>query len=222
MALTGADLHSRTIDTTDFFSEHLVLVAKRIDNPTLNDHAKGIGYLCFLYNGLETRINNLIGLLAKLPDEDLEIFCNQIDLLKKLPILKALAFKNHSSKLWYSDVKLMIWVVETHIIPPRNRYVHDIWLSLPSGAIRRHERTRISKPQSWQEAQLTTHEHIPTSADQIWELVQHTKDVSNIFRHLYTAHKSGRAKTSPEEVIPQRYRDHWNARRKPPKEALAK
>jgi hypothetical protein len=59
-----------------------------INNTALNDHATGIGYLCFMYNGLEANVNNLLGIPATLNDTDLECFTNQIDLKKKLPILK--------------------------------------------------------------------------------------------------------------------------------------
>lgn len=190
----------------------------RINNPALNDHASGIGYFCFMYNGLEARVNNLLGLLARLPDQELECFTNQYDLLKKLGTLRALAFKHKLSKLWYKDIELMAWAVEKQIIPPRNRYIHDIWIAPEAGAMRRYERIKISKPQSRQEPVLTTHEHIPTNADEIWQLVQETKDVSNIFRLLYDAHKSGRSKTNPEESFPQQYRELWLNRRNPPKE----
>jgi hypothetical protein len=89
--------------------------SKRISNPELDDHASAIGCLCFLYNGLETRTTNLVGLLATLEDEDVEIFGNQIDLLKKLPILKALAFKYRLSKQWYDDIELMVWAIEKRL-----------------------------------------------------------------------------------------------------------
>jgi hypothetical protein len=186
----------------------------RIHNPTLDDHAHGIGYLCFMYNGLEARVNNLLGLLAGLPDEELECFTNQFDLLKKLPALKALAFKSMPSKQWFEDIELMTWVISSQIIPKRNRYVHDIWLGLPEGAVRRHERTKIEQAQSRQAAKLSTHEHVPTTADEIWSLVQETKDVSNILRLLYSSLKSGRAKSAPEEAFPQSYRDYWYARKR--------
>lgn len=192
------------------------MTPQRIDNPKLNDHATAIGYLCFMYNGLEARVNNLLGILAPLKDEELECFTNQTDLKKKLPTLKALAFKNKPSKIWYEDIELMCWAVASQIIPKRNRFVHDIWLAPAEGAVRRYERIRIGKDQSWEEARLTTHEHIPTDANEIWTLVQETKDVSNILRHLYSAYKSGSAKTEPEKSFPQAYRDLWIARRKPP------
>jgi hypothetical protein len=188
----------------------------------MNDHAQAIGYLCFMYNGLEANVNNLLGLLASLPDTDLECFTNEIDLKKKLPILKALAFQRKPSKLWYEDVELFTWAVNSQIIPTRNRYVHDVWLGPPSGVVRRYERTRIGKPQSRQDEILTTHEHIPTSADEVWTLVQETKDMANTFRHLYAAFKSGRAGTEPEKVLPQQHRDHWRARQRPPKESNSK
>jgi len=190
------------------------MAPKRIDNPTLNDHAKAIGYLCFMYNGLEVRVDNLLGALAGLQDSDLECFTSQFDLLKKLPTLKALAFQKKPSQLWFDDIELMSWATSSHIIPRRNRFVHDIWLSQPSGAMRRHQRIKFGKPQSYQPTTLTTYEHIPTTADEIWQLVQETKDVSNILRHLYAAYKSGKAKTAPEKTFPQQYRDQWRARRK--------
>jgi hypothetical protein len=193
----------------------------RINAPLLNDHATGIGYLCFMYNGLEVRVNHLLGLLANLDDQDLECFTNQFDLLKKLPTLRGLAFQKKPSQLWFDDIDLMAWAISSQIIPKRNRYVHDIWLGFDEGAVRRHERTRIEKTQSRQEAKLTTYEHIPTTADEIWELVQDTKDVGNILRHLYSAFKSGRAGTEPEAAFPQQYRDQWRARRTPPKESCA-
>ena len=195
--------------------------ALRINNPRMNDHAQAIGYLCFMYNGLEANINNNIGLLAALSDTDLECFTNEIDLKKKLPILKGLAFQRKPSDIWFDDIDLFCWAID-HIIPKRNRLVHDVWLGPPSGVVRRYERTRIAKPQSRSDAILTTHEHIPTGADEVWALVGETRDLANIFRHLYDAFKHGRAREEPEKVIPQQYRDLWRARRKLPQEANAK
>ncbi len=189
----------------------------RIDNPRMNDHAQAIGYLCFLYNGLEANANNLVGLLASLSDTDLECFTNEIDLKKKLPIIKALAFQRQPSKIWFDDIELFSWAVGSQIIPKRNRYVHDIWLGLPSVTVRRYERTRIGKAQALEKLTLTTHEHITTTAEEIWTLVRETSDISNIFRHLYEAFKDGRAASEPEKVIPQQYRDQWLVRQKPPK-----
>lgn len=190
------------------------MAPKRINNPALNDIASGVGYLCFMYNGLESRVTTLIGYLAQMKDEDLEILATPIDLKKKLPMLKAFAFKKKPSELWMHDIDLMIWAINHYIIPLRNRYVHDVWLSFPAGAIRRYERTRISKPQSRKEPELTTYEIIPTSADDVWSLVQDTKDVSNIIRLLHAAHRAGTAATHPEQSFPQQYRDQWLARRK--------
>jgi hypothetical protein len=166
-----------------------------------------------MYSGLETRVNNLLGLLTGMPDDELECFSSQFDLMKKLPTLRALAFKKQPSKLWYDDIELMCWAITT-INPKRNRYVHDIWLALPTGAARRYERIAMDKRQSHEPIQLTTHEHIATTADEIWTLAEETKDVSNILRHLYAAFKSGRAQSEPERSFPQQYRDQWNARRK--------
>ena len=188
----------------------------------MDDHAHAIGYLCFMYNGLEVNINNLLGLLANLPDTDLECFTNEIDLKKKLPILKALAFQRKPSQLWFDDIELFSWAVGAQIIPKRNRFVHDIWLGPASGVVRRYERTRIGKPKSHAEPELTTHEHIPTTAEEVWTLVQETKDMANLFRHFYHAFKSGMAKDDPGAVFPQRYRDEWRARQKPPKESTTK
>lgn len=196
--------------------------AVRINNPRLNDHAQAIGYLCFMYNGLEANVNNLLGILAPLPDEELECFTNQFDLLKKLPTLKALAFKRKPSQLWFDDIELMSWAISAYIIPKRNRYVHDIWIAPAEGVIRRHERTRIDKPQSRQEPKLTTFEYIPTPPEEIWQLVGETRDVSNMLRHLSAAYRSGKAKDDPAGVFPQRYRDEWLARQKPPKESNSK
>lgn len=189
------------------------MAPKRIDNPTLNEIASGVGYLCFMYNGLESRVTTLIGLLAGLKDDDLEILATPVDLKKKLPMLKAFAFKNKPSALWLEDIELMIWAVNHHIIPLRNRYVHDVWLSLPSGPMRRYERTRVSKSQSRKEPELTTYEYISTSADDVWALVQDTRDVSNIIRLLHRAYRAGTAATHPEQSFPQQYRDQWLARR---------
>jgi hypothetical protein len=191
--------------------------SKPINIPRLNDHATAIGYLCFMYNGLEARVDKLLGILAGLNDSDLECFASQLDLLKKLPTLKALAFQKKPSQLWYDDIELMAWATGNYIIPKRNRFVHDIWLALPSGATRRHDRIRINRRQAYQERYLTTHEFIPTTADEIWDLVQDTRDVANILRHLHAGFESGRARTEPEASFPQRYRDKWRARQKPPR-----
>jgi hypothetical protein len=192
---------------------------QRFNHPRLTDHASAIGYLCILYNSLEAHVNMLLGTLAPLPDEELACFTNQFDLLKKLPTLKALAFKRKPSQLWFDDIELMAWAVESWIMPKRNRYVHDIWFSPPSGTFRRFERTRIAKAQSHQPPTLTTYEHIPTTADEIWALVDEVRDLANIFRLLESAFKSGAAASTPERVFPQQYRDQWRARRKPPKES---
>jgi len=191
----------------------------KIYMPFLHDHAAAIGYLCIMYNALENRVNQSLEILSGLDETETRIFTNQIDLLKKVPILKALAFQKKPSDLWLEDVDLMGWAITAYIIPKRNRFVHDQWLSLPSGTMRLYERTRISKPQSRQIKELSTSERIAQSSHEIWELVQDTKDVANILRHLNSSFESGRAAKEPEKAFPQSYRDQWNARRTPPKEA---
>ena len=189
----------------------------RVYMPFLNDHASAIGYLCIFYSALENRVNQSLELLSGLDETETRVFTNQIDLLKKMPILNALAFSKKPSELWYQDIELMGWAISGYIIPKRNRFVHDQWLSLPSGTVRLHERTRIAKPQSRQPEELTTSERINQSSDEIWDLVQKTRDVANIIRHLNAAYQSGRAAKEPEKVFPQAYRDEWRDRRKPPK-----
>lgn len=191
----------------------------KIYMPFLHDHAAAIGYLCIMYNALENRVNQSLEILSGLDETETRIFTNQIDLLKKVPILNALAFSKKPSDLWFEDIELMGWAITSHIIPKRNRFVHDQWLSLPSGTMRLHERTRISKSQSRQPQQLSTSERIDQSSNEIWELVQHTKDVANILRHLNSSFESGRAAREPEKAFPQSYRDQWSARRTPPKES---
>jgi hypothetical protein len=171
-----------------------------------------------LFNALEERVDRFIGVLSGLDGADLQCFTNQMDLLKKLPTLKALALKRKPSDQWFSDVELMLWATETKIIPGRNRYVHDIWLALPDGPLRVYERVSIKKTQAFKPLELTTEERVSCTAQEIWGHAQKTKDVANILRHLTAAFVSGRAKSEPEKVFPQQYRDQWLALRKPPQE----
>lgn len=190
--------------------------------PFLDDHASAIGYLCIFYSALENRVNQSLELLSGLDETKTRIFTNQIDLLKKVPILTALAFSRRPSELWFKDIELMGWAITGYVIPRRNRFVHDQWLSLPSGTVRLHERTKISKPQSRQPDELTTRERIDQSSGEIWDLAQKTRDVANIIRHLNAGFQSGRAAKEPEKAFPQAYRDEWLARRKPPQEPNSK
>lgn len=185
----------------------------------LDQHAQAIGSLCIMFNAMEARVNSLIGVLSRMEKTDLQCFTNQLDLLKKLPILKALAFRKRPSQLWFDDIDLMVWAITERIMPRRNRYVHDTWLSFPDGAVRRHQRTAFQKAQSRQEVELSMEADFPTTAEEILEHVQATKDVANILRLLEAAFTSGRAATIPEKAFPQPHRDKWRALRKPPQES---
>ena len=185
--------------------------------PFLHDHATAIGYLCIYYSALEHQVNRVIGDLTLIDEEEIRVITNEIDLLKKMPALKALAFLKKPSAQWYADIDLFTWAVTSWIIPKRNRFVHDQWLSLPSGIMRLYERTRIARPQSRKPKTLTTYERVEQNAEEIWELASETRDMANLFRLLGAAFRHGRAAVEPEKVFPPQYRDQWRARRKPPK-----
>jgi hypothetical protein len=88
-------------------STDLAMAARKAFMPYLHDHAAAIGYLCILYSALENRVNKILGALSGLEERDIQTFTNQIDLLKKIPILNALAFTKKPSILWYQDIDLM-------------------------------------------------------------------------------------------------------------------
>ena len=182
--------------------------------PYLHDHATAIGYLCIYYSALENRVDRLFGDLAGLEDEEVRIVTTDIDMTKKLPKVRALAFAKKPSDLWYSDVDLFTWAVLSWINPRRNRFVHDQWLSLPTGTFRLYERTKITKAQSRAQETLTTYEQIAQHPEEIWELASEARDMANLFRLLGAALKNGRAATEPEKAFPPQYRDQWRARRK--------
>lgn len=190
--------------------------------PYLDEHARAIGYLCIFYSALEDRVNQSLEILSGL-DEDLNrVYTNQIDLKKKIPILNALAFTKRPSEQWYRDIETVSWAIIEWVSPKRNRFVHDQWLSLPSGAVRFYQRTRIRKPQSRQPLTLTTGERIPQFAGDIWALVDETKEVSNLLRHLTAAYKSGRAQKEPDTPLLRPYLDVWRDRQKRPRESNSK
>src|SRR5579863_3504974 len=128
--------------------------------PFLHDHATAIGYVCIYYSALEHQVDRLFGDLTRLEDEEVRIVTTDIDLTKKLPKVRALAFAKKPSELWYADIELFTWAVLSWINPRRNRFVHDQWLSLPTGTFRLYERTKIAKAESRGADTLTTYERI--------------------------------------------------------------
>lgn len=182
--------------------------------PFLHDHASAIGYLCIYYSALEHQVDRLFGDLARLEEEEIRIVTTDIDLTKKLPKVRALAFTKKPSDLWYDDIDLFTWAILKWINPKRNRFVHDQWLSLPTGTFRLYERTKIAKAQSREAKTLTTYERVAQSADEIWELASETRDMANLFRLLGATFRNGRAALEPEKAFPPQYRDQWRERRK--------
>jgi hypothetical protein len=189
--------------------------------PYLHDHATAIGYLCIYYSALEHQVDRLLGDLTRLDEEELRIVTTDIDLTKKLPKVKALAFAKKPSDLWYADVDLFTWAVLSWINPRRNRFVHDQWLSLPTGTFRLYERTKIAKAKSREPETLTTYERIAQNSEDVWELASEARDMASLFRHLGAAFRTGRAAAEPEKAFPPQYRDQWLARRTSQQEAGA-
>src|SRR5258708_37812509 len=92
--------------------------------PFLHHHAAAIGYVCIYFSALENQANGMIESLTGLDEQEVKVITNEIDLLKKMPSLKALAFLKKPSDRWYSDIDLFTWAVTSWIIPRRNRFIH--------------------------------------------------------------------------------------------------
>jgi hypothetical protein len=186
----------------------------------LAEHASAIGYLCIYYAELENMITQLISRMAELKGEKFDLFVNQIDLLKKLTIVRGLAISTKAPSVWYDDLELVLVDIQNHIMPKRNRYVHDSWRTtmLDTVILRRTDKTRVARPQSRQPPVLTTQEYFKTSAADIWKLSKDlvgVKDAILILDDDFHGFKFGEAL----QLLPQQLRDQLIARRKPPKEA---
>jgi hypothetical protein len=173
-----------------------------------------LGYLCVFYAYLESRVTEFIGNILRLKGDDPDCICNAIDLRQKIKIAKALGFQHKPSDQWYEDLDLLLWLIDNQIIPKRNRFVHDRWLAAPtSGAMRKWYRTKIAPPQSHRPPILTTHEYVPQTADEVWDLVEEvmiaSESVRWLGRSLWKEQKAERV-----ELLQKQLRVMWSDRRK--------
>jgi len=196
------------------------MAPKSLGPKELADHASAIGYLCIYYAELENVITQLISRMAGLKGEKFELFVNQVDLLKKLTIARGLAVSTKAATEWYDDLELIIEDIQSHIIPKRNRYVHDSWrvTMIPEVVLRRFDMTKVAKPQSRKLPVLTTQEYIKTSADDIWQLSKDLVAVRDGLLMLDDGFHSLQFGEAPQ-LLPQHLRDQLIARRKPHQEA---
>jgi hypothetical protein len=186
----------------------------------LAEHASAIGYLCIYYAELENIITQLISRMAGIKGEKFDLFVNQIDLLKKLTVARGLAASTKAPSDWYDDLELVLVDIQQHIMPKRNRYIHDSWRTtmLDDVILRRTDKTKVARPQSRQPPVLTTQEYTKTSAADIWQLSKDlvaVRDGALILDDDFHGFKFGE---SPQ-LLPQELRDQLNARRKLPKAA---
>ena len=98
------------------------------------------------------------------------------------------------------------------------RFIHDGWVvGSMSGAMRRYHRTRIEPEKKNEPPAITTIEYIPTSADEIWSLVDDEMVLAGVIQMLATDLKKGTQKSSLDKPL----REYWSARRKPAKATKA-
>jgi hypothetical protein len=185
----------------------------------LAEHASAIGYLCIYYAELENILTQLISRMAGLKGETFDLFVNQVDLLKKLTIARGFAVSTKAPSEWCDDLDLILVDIQKHIIPKRNRYVHDSWRVTMVGSVvlRRTDRTRVVRPQSRQPPVLTTQEYVNTSAADIWQLSKDLIAVRDGLLILDDGFHSLRFGETPQ-LLPQQLRDQLIARRKPQQE----
>lgn len=126
-------------------------------NP-LARHAIALGELCIRYRFLEEAVETFFEImLAKLSEEERKVILNQTDLLKELAIMRGLGFIKKPDDKWYVDLDLVVWAIETNIVPRRNRFIHDRWVKKKFEAVyRRRDRTRIARPQAGEDQELIT------------------------------------------------------------------
>jgi hypothetical protein len=184
---------------------------------TLKEHAQAIGALCISFAALEGNINLLIAVLSGLRDDNLRAFTSQMDLLKKLPTVKALAWPRKPNQTWFDDLDLFIWAIDKHIIPRRNDFIHGAW-QLGQPPLRVRERIRLAKSQSRQPLTLKTVHVTPHEPNEIWTAVgdcEHIRICLGLVENELT--DFDRTKRFEPLLLPA-FRDHWLARRKPPTE----
>ncbi|QIG93431.1 hypothetical protein [Bradyrhizobium sp. 6(2017)] len=194
------------------------MTSKSLGPKELADHASAIGYLCIYYAELESILTQLISRMAGLKGETFDLFANQIDLAKKLTLARGLAVSRKAPTDWYTDLDSILVDIQSHIMPKRNRYVHDGWrvTMVDTIVLRRTEKTRVEKPQSHKPPALTTREYTNTSAADIWDLSKDLIAVRDGLLILDDGFHSLQFRETPQ-LLPQQLRDQMIARRKAPK-----
>ncbi|WFU53017.1 hypothetical protein QA639_25430 [Bradyrhizobium pachyrhizi] len=194
------------------------MTSKSLGPKELADHASAIGYLCIYYAELESILTQLISRMSGLKGEKFDLFVNQIDLLKKLTVARGLAISTKAPSDWYDDLELILVEIQNHIMPKRNRYVHDSWrvTMLDTIVLRRTDKTRIERPQSRQQPVLTTKEYVNTSAADIWALSKDLVAVRDGLLILDDGFHSFQFREAPQ-LLPQQLRDQLITHRKAPK-----
>lgn len=211
-------IRSSTLRVGSSNSGRFAMANRHLNIPPLADHIEALGYLCIFYAHLERRINDMIGQLTGFKGERLGSITNHIDLNKKLLVAKHLGFLSKPSQSWYDDLDLTLWLVENHIMPNRNRYIHDGLLSTDAQVYRRYQRTRIEPGRKGEPITLTTVEYVPLDAEQIWSVTLDAMNAAAGLDALRNDLKAGK----PQSSLWQSFRDEWSARRKPPKAKKSK
>ena len=179
----------------------------------LNEHARAIGFVCIYFAELESALTQLVGRMSDLKGETLDLFLNQIDLRQKIKRIKEFAVSTKAPDEWCEDLNLVLLDVENHIMPTRNRYVHDGWrvTMLDDVVLRRVTKMIVAKRQAGKPTGLTMQEFVRTTAADIWQLSKDIVAVRDALLILDDGYHSLLFK-EPAARLPQHIRDQLTAR----------
>lgn len=116
--------------------------------PSKESHevAYQIGVLCIVWGGVDHLINAMLAHHLGLDElTKTEIMMGNLDLKRKLAILKPLAFVRETPER-FRNLEAALDFIDNIMRPERNRYVHDIYRFTPEESVLTSYRTQISKP----------------------------------------------------------------------------
>jgi hypothetical protein len=139
--------------------------------------SKIIGKVCIYFGRLEESLSEFIELLTPLEPGDISrSITSEMDIRSKIQTIRALAYIRKPSEEWFSNMMLLMDYIDNDLRPRRNRYIHDGWYLSKGSLLRRTNKIKILKPQSFQ-LQLQTRTEVIAKIPELKKLETELKDL---------------------------------------------
>ena len=147
--------------------------------PALDKYALELGYVSIYWAKVERGLDRLIETLTPLPRGHVaEAITGNADLRSKLQMIRALAFVRRPADGFFEYVLGLLDYIDNDIRPRRNDHIHGgVFRSADGRTVRRLQRTKLRRPQSFQ-IELSTLEEVPARIRDMRQLCSDLQRVS--------------------------------------------